>query len=110
MPRQCGRESFAAAASLALLLLLAAPPRGCVAQSGGVLTRGSFPDGFVFGTASSAYQYEGAVKADGRGQTIWDTFAHTFGVSDLEFASVSGDMFLRSDFFSGNGFASGKLL
>uniref|UniRef100_A0A453IMS6 Uncharacterized protein n=1 Tax=Aegilops tauschii subsp. strangulata TaxID=200361 RepID=A0A453IMS6_AEGTS len=38
------------------------------------------PKGFVFGTASAAYQYEGAVKVDGRGQTIWDTFAHTFGM------------------------------
>ncbi|KAF7041571.1 hypothetical protein CFC21_051350 [Triticum aestivum] len=96
MPRQCGRESFAAAASLALLLLLAAPPRGCVAQSGGVLTRGSFPDGFVFGTASSAYQYEGAVKADGRGQTIWDTFAHTFGkISDFSNADITVDQYHR---------------
>ncbi|EPS64561.1 hypothetical protein M569_10220 [Genlisea aurea] len=41
------------------------------------ISRRSFPKGFVFGTASSAYQYEGAVKVDGRGQTIWDTFAHS---------------------------------
>lgn len=25
------------------------------------------------------WQYEGAVKADGRGPTVWDTFSHTFG-------------------------------
>ncbi|XP_051144621.1 beta-glucosidase 6 isoform X2 [Andrographis paniculata] len=42
------------------------------------LGRSSFPKGFVFGTASSSYQYEGAVKEDGRGQTIWDTFSHSF--------------------------------
>ena len=24
-------------------------------------------------------QYEGAVKEDGRGPTVWDTFSHTFG-------------------------------
>ncbi|XP_059655712.1 beta-glucosidase 40 [Cornus florida] len=47
----------------------------CLAQ----MNRGSFPKGFVFGTASSAYQYEGAVKDDGRGATNWDVFAHTFG-------------------------------
>ncbi|KAM7508714.1 hypothetical protein LguiA_019167 [Lonicera macranthoides] len=36
--------------------------------------RGDFSKDFIFGTASSAYQYEGAVKEDGRGPSIWDTF------------------------------------
>lgn len=38
-----------------------------------------FPGGFLWGCATSAYQIEGAVAADGRGPTIWDTFAHTPG-------------------------------
>ncbi|XP_068655981.1 beta-glucosidase 6 [Aristolochia californica] len=61
-----------------------------------VINRGSFPKGFVFGTASSAYQYEGAVKEDGRGSTVWDTFAHSFGkVIDFSNADVTVDQYHR---------------
>ena len=38
-----------------------------------------FPAGFKWGCATAAYQVEGAVKEDGRGQTNWDIFSHTPG-------------------------------
>jgi beta-glucosidase len=41
-----------------------------------------FPKDFLWGTATSAYQIEGAVHEDGRGPSIWDTFSHTPGKVD----------------------------
>lgn len=38
-----------------------------------------FPAGFLWGSATASYQVEGAVKEDGRGMSIWDTFSHTPG-------------------------------
>jgi beta-glucosidase len=39
----------------------------------------SFPPGFAWGAATAAYQIEGAVREDGRGVSVWDTFSHTPG-------------------------------
>ncbi|KAL1226129.1 Beta-glucosidase 45 [Cardamine amara subsp. amara] len=36
----------------------------------------SFPSDFLFGTASSAYQYEGAFLTDGKSLNNWDVFTH----------------------------------
>jgi len=52
----------------------------------------SFPSDFLWGTATSAYQIEGAVKEDGRGPSIWDRYAHTHGtISDHSNADTATD-------------------
>ena len=38
-----------------------------------------FPDGFLWGAATSAYQIEGSPLADGAGPSIWHRFSHSAG-------------------------------
>jgi beta-glucosidase len=60
------------------------------------MTRYDFPEGFVWGSATSSYQVEGAVHEDGRGESIWDRFAHTPGrVKDGDTGDVACDHYHR---------------
>ncbi|SDR31887.1 GH1 family beta-glucosidase [Thermostaphylospora chromogena] len=55
-----------------------------------------FPDDFLLGAATAAYQVEGAVTEDGREPSIWDTFSHTPGaVRDGHTGDVACDHYHR---------------
>ncbi|XP_078588140.1 lactase/phlorizin hydrolase-like [Branchiostoma floridae x Branchiostoma japonicum] len=43
---------------------------------------GTFPDDFIWSTATASYQIEGAWNVDGKGESIWDRFSHTPGKVD----------------------------
>ncbi|WP_336204504.1 GH1 family beta-glucosidase [Nonomuraea sp. LPB2021202275-12-8] len=56
----------------------------------------SFPENFLWGTATAAYQVEGAAFEDGRGPSIWDTFSHTPGlVTNGDTGDVACDHYHR---------------
>ncbi|KAK4491552.1 hypothetical protein RD792_002304 [Penstemon davidsonii] len=43
-----------------------------------IISRGDFSEEFIFGAASSSYQYEGAFNETGKGQGMWDNFTHSY--------------------------------
>src|SRR5262249_12705591 len=55
-----------------------------------------FPKGFYWGTATSAYQREGVWNEDGKGLSIWDTYAHTPGkIKNGDTGDVANDHYHR---------------
>jgi beta-glucosidase len=55
-----------------------------------------FPQDFLWGTATSSYQIEGAWKDDGKGESIWDRFAHMPGhIQNDETGDVALDHYHR---------------
>jgi beta-glucosidase len=74
--RQFGQGVAATAATLAL-------PKSIFGQLHPVSRQ--FPQGFLWGCATAAYQIEGAAAEDGRGPSVWDVFSHKPGIT------VNGD-------------------
>lgn len=61
------------------------------------MNRTDFPSNFVWGTATAAFQIEGATTEDGRGRSIWDTFTERPGaIIDGRTAEVASDHYHRA--------------
>jgi len=55
-----------------------------------------FPDGFLWGAATSAYQIEGAWNEDGKGESIWDHYVHrSYNVLNGDTGDVACDHYHR---------------
>jgi len=93
------RRHFGKLAGLSGLGMMTAPALSQVSPANPApasATPASFPSGFIWGTATSSYQVEGAVNEDGRGPSIWDTFSHTAGkIADHSTADRANDHFHR---------------
>jgi beta-glucosidase len=93
--RTLGRLLGASAAAASLPQLA-----GAAAGSGAGQTPNAspltFPPNFLWGSATASYQVEGAVHEGGRGQTIWDTFAHTPGkIANGDTGDIADDFYHR---------------
>src|SRR5215472_12031542 len=106
MTSRMSRRGFAKAAACGSLGTMVAACSGSQsevdrAQSGQTpasqpSTGRTFPKGFYWGVATASYQIEGAWNEDGKGASIWDTYAHTPGnIKNNDTGDVANDHYHR---------------
>lgn len=78
MSDEVSRREFAKIAGLSAAGL-AAPQVADAKPAAAPRATNGFPQNFLWGTATSSYQVEGAVNEDGRGPSIWDSFVRVPG-------------------------------
>ncbi|XP_061973450.1 putative beta-glucosidase 41 isoform X2 [Populus nigra] len=89
-------RSFLITMTNIILLLIVIFLTTCLFVNSKPISRADFPSGFTFGTASSAYQFEGAVNEGNKGDSIWDTFTRQPGrILDLSNADTAVDQYHR---------------
>ncbi|CAM8938678.1 unnamed protein product [Rhodiola kirilowii] len=64
-----------------------------------LFNRTAFPAGFLFGSASAAYQYEGAARSYGKGLSIWDAFTKNHPVKTQEKIADRSTGDVAADFY-----------
>lgn len=60
------------------------------------MTMNTMPKDFIWGAATAAYQIEGAWNEDGKGESVWDRFAHTPGkIKNNDNGDIACDSYRR---------------
>ena len=95
--RRTFTQILGSCASIAVLPTQRASHNAALASASSSSSRAPrFPQNFLWGSATASYQVEGAAREDGRGVSIWDTFAHAAGkTANNDTGDVADDFYHR---------------